>query len=79
MTAANRQRAIQEIDRRAIIERGIDLNTITCFNRRLARFAALLPPGEAPNFDDRLTKMELRQWVETEREFRGWLNLNKLT
>lgn len=79
MTAANRQRAIQEIDRRGITERGIDLDNITCFNRRMARFAALLPPGEAPNFADHPTKTDLREWVETESEFRAWLYLNKLT
>ncbi len=54
MTAANCQRAMQEIDRCGPIERGIDLDSITRFNRRLARFAALLPPGEAPNFADQL-------------------------
>ena len=79
MTAANRQRAIQEIDRCGIIERGINLDNSTRFNRRLARFAALLPPGEAPNFVDHLTKTELRQWFEIETEFRTWLYLNTLT
>lgn len=79
MTAANRQRAIQEIDRCGLIERGIDLDSITRFNRRLARFAALLPPGEAPNFADQLINTDLWDWVETQTEFRTWLRINKLT
>ena len=67
-----------KIDRRGLLERAIDFNRLTRFNRRLARLAALLPPGATATFADKLTKAELREWVETETEFRSWLYSNKL-
>ena len=70
---------MQEIDRCASIERNSNFDNITRFNRRMARFTALLPPGEAPNFADQLLHTDLWDWVETQAEFRAWLCLNKLT
>lgn len=78
MTAANRRRALLEIDRYGIIERGIDLDRITRFNRRLARLAALLPPGATAGLATRLTRQEVQEWVETETEFRTWLYVHNL-